>query len=695
MAADSNNPYLYSNALTFGQNTAQTIMDMTGQNFAAEQSSIIEGAFNRSSGMTVSIPFAGTIQGTYILTLQEQVAAAIIGEWQEGMEQEALQQLRGDTGGFIKELLNIAVGQSIVELEKNFGDLTFSPATVVYGIVEYPEVRSGQITIKGDVGIITCAFSLNLANIRIGQKLEEALAEIALRTREAEETKRNIQTILATVPSGLLSIDLKGIILPGYSTATLTIIDADPSASVAGTALTSLLHLSEEKAKNFEMWLDIATMKFKEIAFADIAQLCDINELILPSGKEVTFTWVPITLTEGGALEKMIVILEDVTEQRELHRKMDDLSKQHQQNLELISQIINLEPDEITQFVYDTSQLLSDAQRLIKTSNRDSEFVNELFRTFHTIKGSSGQFQFKELQGMAHRIEDELRQLRDQYAAVDDQSVTHIEQSLKEVGAYVNRIQDIRTKLGGKSESIEDKARRREDTIMVNLSIIDSLLTQSERLRAAAQRDELGEYYQERLGTLHNGIAQMRQVHLSFFLSSLQSLADNTCSRTGKKVSLAIAQDRPLDIMIMRQLHPCLIHLLNNAIDHGLEAPEQRLANNKQEVGLIVLDVRKDANATTLSIADDGQGISLERIRQKVIANKMLPQEAAEELTRSQLYEYLLRPGFSTKEQVTEISGRGVGMDVVGTTIKKLNGKIIIESVEGKGTTIRMVIPHS
>ncbi|MBD3318226.1 MAG: hypothetical protein GF344_20780 [Chitinivibrionales bacterium] len=689
------NPYLYANIMVFCDKIRQTIMDMTGVPFDVRKDTLQEAPFSRAEGMTVYIPFAGTIQGGYIINMPEEVAGSIIGIDSLGPDEESLNAQRADYAGFCKELLNIAVGQSIVELESNFGSLTFSPPTVVFGALEFPVVMSSSAVIEGTPGKVLCAFSLNMANLKIGQKLEEALKEIEDRTKEALEAKQNIESILQLIPTGLVAIDLAGRLLPGYSASAPRILELPESESLAGRELGSMLGIDESKQLDFKRWLDVVGERFGQLSFEDLVFLCDLNEFTNDCGKVLKLDWLPVCDQKGEKIHKLLVLIEDITERRKMEQQMKDLSEKHEKNLELISQVVNLEPDEVTQFVYDTSRILTDAQRLINSSNKDSEFVNELFRSFHTIKGTSGQYRFRELQSLAHQVEDELKRLRDQYSQVDEERLRRIKTSLDEARGYLQRIDDLRAKLGWQDETLAEKAKRTNETIMVGLEEIDLLKVDMEKAIEKSLVRNADRRLIEDLKRIQYGIEGLRKMPLSFFMSSLKSLVANACDKLGKKADLSLAVDMPIDVTVMRKLHQCLVHVINNALDHGVETTEERLAAGKRERALIVLSAISAGAEVHVSVADDGRGINYEKIRAKLIDSKGMSREKAERLSENELLENLFKAGFSTKSTVTEISGRGVGLDVVYDAMQKLGGRVAIATTPGNGTTITMHFPQS
>jgi len=166
-------------------------------------------------------------------------------------------------------------------------------------------------------------------------------------------------------------------------------------------------------------------------------------------------------------------------------------------------------------------------------------------------------------------------------------------------------------------------------------------------------------------------------------------------SRTrGKEVELVIhGEETELDKSIIEEIGDPLVHLIRNAIDHGIEPPEEREKTGKTRKGTLTLAASQQGNHIVLSISDDGRGIDTDRLRTKLQEKGMLSAEEAEAISDTELLEYIFMPGVSTASAVSDISGRGVGMDVVKTNIGKLNGYIDIRTEKGKGTTFNIKLP--
>ncbi len=164
----------------------------------------------------------------------------------------------------------------------------------------------------------------------------------------------------------------------------------------------------------------------------------------------------------------------------------------------------------------------------------------------------------------------------------------------------------------------------------------------------------------------------------------------------GKKVVLKITgESTSVDKDILDKLNAPLNHLVRNAIDHGIETPEERLRAGKNETGTVSMHARHRAGMLIISISDDGKGIDIKRIRDKAVAKGLVGSEIADKLSEAELLEFMFLPGFSTAAEVTEISGRGVGLDVVQTMVQEVRGLVKVDTELGKGTTFNLQVPVS
>ncbi len=185
--------------------------------------------------------------------------------------------------------------------------------------------------------------------------------------------------------------------------------------------------------------------------------------------------------------------------------------------------------------------------------------------------------------------------------------------------------------------------------------------------------------------------------HMRPFAEGIQSfyrLVRDIAKELQKKVKLVVSgETTKVDRNILEQLEAPLNHLVRNAIDHGIEMPEERRRAGKPEYGTVLLDAHHHSGMLIVSVSDDGRGIDTNKIREKVIEQNLAKPEIAEKLSNAELMDFLFLPGFTTSSKVTEISGRGVGLDVVFSMVQDVGGTISAESIPGKGTKFTLQLP--
>ncbi len=193
---------------------------------------------------------------------------------------------------------------------------------------------------------------------------------------------------------------------------------------------------------------------------------------------------------------------------------------------------------------------------------------------------------------------------------------------------------------------------------------------------------------------LQDAVMKLRMQPVKRVFSKFPRIVRDLAKKLNKKVQLELeGEETEIDRSILDKIEEPLIHLVRNAIDHGIETPEERVAKGKPEVGTIKLAAYQEGDRIILLIEDDGRGIDVEKVKKKAIEKGLISPEQAANLTDKEAYELILMPGFSTADKVSDVSGRGVGMDVVASTIHSLRGNIEIESELGKGTRIYMKLP--
>ena len=234
------------------------------------------------------------------------------------------------------------------------------------------------------------------------------------------------------------------------------------------------------------------------------------------------------------------------------------------------------------------------------------------------------------------------------------------------------------------------------------INLVGELVINHSRLKQAVRSGHLDMVAedlltQERiLEQLQEAVLQVRAVPVALVFDRFPRMVRDLLRQQGKEADLIIeGREMELDRMILERLTDALIHLLRNAVDHGLETPEEREKQGKPRRGTIRLTARREGGMAVIEVTDDGRGLSRERITAEAVRRDLITPEHAQDLSDQDIYMLICAPGFSLAEKVTEVSGRGVGMDVVKRQVEALRGSLEIISQEGQGTTFRLRVPLS
>jgi two-component system chemotaxis sensor kinase CheA len=189
-------------------------------------------------------------------------------------------------------------------------------------------------------------------------------------------------------------------------------------------------------------------------------------------------------------------------------------------------------------------------------------------------------------------------------------------------------------------------------------------------------------------------VLKMRMIPVEKVFKKFPRIVRNLSRDLGKDVNLEIVgEETELDRSVVDEIGDPLIHLIRNALDHGLETPDERIASEKNRTGTVVLSATHEGNQIIISIKDDGRGIDTDKLSRKSLEKGLVTEEQLASMSQKEILDLIFLPGFSTKEKATDLSGRGVGMDVVKTNIKKLNGLIEVKTELGKGSEFILKLP--
>lgn len=409
----------------------------------------------------------------------------------------------------------------------------------------------------------------------------------------------------------------------------------------------------------------------------------------------------------------------------------------------------------IESFVIETEEILEVLdQDLIELEKNpeDHDLINKIFRSAHTIKGTSSFVEFDQMTKLTHHLEDVLNKLRHQEMEVNSlvmdvlldgadfikELLDRFKSNNKEPLELDEIIQTLKDMFAGKitegttaekkqvvaeekSEKTKESGRKsstpkfKDQTIRVDVNRLDSLMNLIGELVASRNRlsqlsielslENEGNEHLTNLGVtasqidfvtseLQSAVMKTRMLPVGKVFNKFPRLIRDLAREFGKDIELKISgEDTELDKSVIEEIGDPMVHLIRNSADHGVETPEKRIAKGKSGKGIVRLEARHEGNHIVIIIEDDGAGIAVEKIKAKALEKNVINEDEARLLSEKEAFNLIFAPGFSTAEKVTNISGRGVGMDVVKTNIGKLNGIIDVESVEGEGTRFTIKLP--
>ncbi|MHB9156314.1 MAG: chemotaxis protein CheA, partial [Endomicrobiales bacterium] len=252
-------------------------------------------------------------------------------------------------------------------------------------------------------------------------------------------------------------------------------------------------------------------------------------------------------------------------------------------------------------------------------------------------------------------------------------------------------------------------SKKSKTSIRINISHLDTMMnlvgemviskSQLEQIAAIHQIDQLKETLQQldRIAVeLQEAVLKTRMVPLSQIFDRYPRMVRDLALKLDKEVDFEITgADIEIDRMLLDEINEPLVHLLRNALDHGLEPTAKRQAAGKPVQGKVVLNARRERGYISIEVSDDGKGLDPQLLRQKAVEKGIISEETAKTISDDDAYLLICDPRFSTAEKVTDISGRGVGMDVVKTAIESFNGRLVIKSAVGTGSSFGVNLPLS
>ncbi|RXZ64163.1 chemotaxis protein CheA [Pelagerythrobacter rhizovicinus] len=392
--------------------------------------------------------------------------------------------------------------------------------------------------------------------------------------------------------------------------------------------------------------------------------------------------------------------------------------------------------DLLADFVAETREMLQAIEGEIvawEADPADRERLDAIFRFVHTVKGNCGFFDFPRLERLSHGAESALSEVRAGRRHASTGLVTAVLAIIDRITDMIDAI-DAGESLpeGGDEMLIAALEPRRDEpdsetiqageqagpraartngntrSIRLPVELLDRVMSGVSDMVLA--RNELARRLREQgadpalqgpferlsaiLDEVREGATRMRMQRLEHLFGALPRMVRDLSSELGKQVMIDLeGGDVELDREMIESVRDPLMHILRNAIDHGIEPPAQRLAAGKREIGIVTVSARRTGNRIVIGVSDDGRGIALDRLAEKAVAAGVASAAEVAAMTAEQKLDLIFAPGLSTADTVSQVSGRGVGMDVVRANVERFGGSVSVSSKEGRGTIVFLHLP--
>ena len=363
-----------------------------------------------------------------------------------------------------------------------------------------------------------------------------------------------------------------------------------------------------------------------------------------------------------------------------------------------------------------------------EASPNDRARLDSIFRFVHTVKGNCGFFDFPRLEALSHAAEDALADCRAGRRAPDHALVSAVLAVIDRIGEMIAAIDAGEEFPGGDDDALIQALEPGAEgaaavaqiaaaetkgvvsaprTIRLSVELLDRVMSGvsdmvlarnelSRRLREApgdVAVDGAFERLSGIIAEMRDAITRTRMQRIENLFVALPRMVRDLSGELGKQVLVDIdGGDVELDREMIEMIRDPLTHIIRNAVDHGIEKPAERIAAGKREIGILSVSARQSGNQILIDIVDDGKGIDGKKLLQKAIDNGLDRDEAAK-LTKAEQLALIFEAGLSTASEVTSISGRGVGMDVVRSNVERIGGVVEVDSAPGKGTRMTLRVP--
>ena len=553
-------------------------------------------------------------------------------------------------------------------------------------------VKDGDLSVESgirrpdEIGLLAEVFDLMRERIR---QYTEHLQDLV------DEKMKQVRDILENIDQGLFTVNLDGSVNPEHSAKVTNILQLP---EIAGSDVQRVLHLSDEATADWQKWIALVQQKHASLRWEKLAKVAPVREIQLggPGERRYISVGYQKVLDRHANLVRIMVLAQDITESKRIEKIVAEEKARHENEVKTILGLVNTLPEVLQDYFDDLERRLrglhAGLESLMAESRRareafpegsplqiDQEVVAVIFRDLHTIKGNSATYGFEKLTKVAHEAEELLEALQPPIEVRSDVTIRGLSEKIGQMEDVYGEIRETSKRLSG------------GDGLVLRLPE-----AKVERVRQMADRlsKNSGKLDPVELAALFEACRTVRDVPLAKLADKYVTVVRRLADRLGKQVRVEVVPpELQVDPHFLGRFEEALVHTIRNSLDHAFEKPEDREAAGKDPVGTLKILVDRGENEVSLTLSDDGRGIDGDRLARKAVEEGSLSAGQAAAMTAQQKIELVFESGLSTADAVSDLSGRGVGMDAVRQSVLMQGGNMVLTSQMGKGTQIVLTLP--
>ncbi len=475
---------------------------------------------------------------------------------------------------------------------------------------------------------------------------------------------------------------------------------------IAGEAFAPLVLPRSDQAPDRTLLEDWLRFVFEQPDqdWETVSELCPLEELELgvPGGESRVFraSFHPMRAGEGGPVMRVLVVGTDVSSERRLARELESRDAEGEESVKRFAEVLKLGAETFRRFLNESQIRLAEAAGAadrFAAKPDDREAARTFFRQMHTLKANARAFRLTWLADAAGAVEEELAELRDAEVPGEHPALEGALARLETMRVLYDETEELGVAVFGRSLDPGDARNRYRDLeVPARVGRLESALALVRGATARLSGDEPDAGAAKALLVkIAESLDSLRRVPARHVFQRFPKMVADLAAIAGKRVApLKVSgSDTLVNVRALDRSGDAFVHMLRNAIVHGIERSEDRISAGKPEAGTIELVLRREGDTLVFEVTDDGAGIDRTQLCARAVAGGVISGDEAAGLSPEEIDKLILKPGLSTSPDADGHAGRGVGLDSVAATAEFLEGSVEMENRPGEGFRVRLVLP--